>query len=447
MNTITRDGQTYVLTFQDEFDGNSGSYWQGFGSDGIWSTSYSPHLEDMRWLTSNNEQQFYVDPDDPNLASPFTVSGGVMTIHASELTAAEQAFSDGQDYASGLLTTEMTFGATSGYIEISADIPDQVGFWSSFWLLPADGDWSSEIDVFEILGHDADTVYTNAWVDGVGHSVAIDDTDAGNGFHTYGLQWDDTGIEWFIDGQLVRSSTTTITEEMYLSLSLAVGGWAGDTDATTDFTDGMSIDYVRVYELDSNPDRNEAILAGDSFKPSKKHGGTDADNTLFGSRWADELDGMDGNDLIYARKGDDTVTGGSGNDEIYGERGNDTLLGEAGDDKLIGGKGSDVLEGGAGTDHLWGGSYGSDTSGDTFVFTLDNGKDFVHDYTAGSDLIDLTAFNTDWASVQSAIVDVGWATKLEFGHLGEDWTDMAYLIGVDAVDLSASDFIFDVAMV
>ena len=444
-NILQIDNEDYVLTFADEFNGSSTRYWKGFNKNGVWATSFSPHEDDTRWIAANNELQYYTDPDNGVIASPFTVGGGVMEINASELTATEQALADGQAYSSGLLTTEMTFAASSGYIEIRADIPDEQGFWSALWLLPADGDWSAEIDIAEVLGSNTDAVHTNVWSNGTPDEDIIA-TEVGDGFHTYGLLWTPTTIEWQIDGLTVRTSPNTVTEEMFLAIGLAVGGWDGGPDATTDFSDGLKIDYVRVYELESDPNRNDAIPVGEEFQPDELHDGTSGNDTLNGSRWSDAMFGKEGNDFLYGKKGDDWLSGGDGKDELFGHNDNDTLLGDAGDDKLIGGKGEDRLEGGTGTDHLWGGTYNGDTVTDTFVFNDGDGKDFVHKFDADDDLIDLTSFTTDWASMQNVIIDVGWATKLEFGHIGGNWSDMVYLIGLDTAELTSANFIFDEAL-
>lgn len=441
---ITLNNEDYVLTFNDEFNGTDASYWQGYGDGDIWATSYSPHLDDSRYIDTNGELQYYVDPDDQDLTSPFTVGGGVMTINARELTTQEQAYSDGQQYSSGLLTTEMSFAMEGGYIEMRADLPDQQGFWSAFWMLPDDGDWSAEIDVFEVLGDTGGTVHTNVWDNGTPDEQAITGFDVGNGFHTYGLLWDDQTIQWLIDGQVVRTTTNTVTEEMFLAIGLAVGGWAGDPDATTDFSDGMAIDYVRVYELDSNPDRNEAIQDG-QFVGRDKGKGTDFDDVVYGSRWMDVLDAGDGNDLVYGRKGTDDLSGGTGDDEVYGQKGDDQVFGGDGNDKLIGGQGEDVLHGGAGTDHHWGGAYAADGSSDRFVFDDLTDKDFVHDFEAGIDDIDLSALSVDWATVDAMLYDYGWATKINLGQVTGDYGDMVYLVGTAKSSLSEDDFVLSVA--
>ncbi|WP_108260676.1 family 16 glycosylhydrolase [Mangrovicoccus ximenensis] len=438
---ITINGDSYVLTFADEFNGSTVSFWTGFGSGGIWATSFSPHLDDTRTIAANGELQYYADQDMAGLPSPFTLSEGVLTIHASELDQTQQQLTGGLDYVSGLISTEMTFSTSSGYIEISADVPDQTGFWSAFWLMPADGDWSAEIDIFEILGEDAGTLHTNVWDDGSPNADYVTDTGAGDGFHTYGLFWDADTIQWYYDGAMIREADNTVTEDMFLIINLAVGGWASDPDATTDFSDGLSIDYVRVYELDSDPDRNPEQLSA-TFVPAGPDVGSSASEAINGSHFGDLINGLEGNDTLYGKDGDDSLSGGPGDDRIFGQDGDDVLYGNDGNDHLIGGAGADTLEGGAGTDHMWGGPYGADGSRDSFVFSDGSGTDYIHDFEAGIDVIDLSAFNTDWTATQSALSDQTWAVRLDLQALGGSGGDVVYLADVAIQDLDSSSFLF-----
>lgn len=441
-NNLSIDGQSYVLTFKDDFNGSTTSYWTGHGKGGVWSTSYSPHLDDSRTNSANGELQYYLDPSMVGLPDPFTVENGTLTIHASQLNSDQQLLADGLAYGSGMLSTEMSFSTDSGYVEMSADIPDQTGFWSAFWMMPTDGDWSSEIDIFEYLGATNDTVHTNLWDDGVPDAMQVEGTGAGDGFHTYGLYWDETIIRWTLDGETIRESANTVQEDMFLIINLSVGGWASEPDDSTDFSDGLSIDYVRVYELESDPNRNPAIEDGD-FVGADLHSGTSGDDVVNGSSWGDVVDGAEGHDTLYGDGGDDMLAGGAGDDFVYGQAGNDVLSGGAGRDEIVGGDGEDVLSGGAGTDHLWGGSYGADESRDIFVFDIGAGTDYIHDYEAGLDRIDLSGFSSDWALISQCVSDAGWAAQLDLAALGGATDDQVYLVGCDTAELSAADFGFD----
>jgi len=86
------------------------------------------------------------------------------------------------------------------------------------------------------------------------------------------------------------------------------------------------------------------------------------------------------------------ITGGAGHDMLDGGLGGDILRGGAGADVLIGGAGADTLAGGAGTD--------------VFVFraTADStraSRDTILDFTAGTDVIDLTQIDGGFRPLQT----------------------------------------------
>ncbi|MEM7060739.1 MAG: family 16 glycosylhydrolase [Pseudomonadota bacterium] len=520
----------YVLTFNDEFNDESLRLFDG-QEGGIWATTFSPGWDDLHFLSQNNEQQYYVDPNRDALTSPFAMSNGNVEIKATELTAEQSVLAQGQGYSSGLLTSEMTFSADSGYVEIRADMPGQQGFWSSLWMLPVDGGWTSEIDIAEVLGHDPDTLYTNVWEQGVPDSEAIT-VDGSDGFHTYGLLWTEGLIQWYFDGDVVREVNASLNEDMYLALSLAIGGFAGDTDESTDFDDVMKIDYVRVYELEDDPDRNDAIEM-DGFVPNTNGFGSNLSEMLRGTMFDDVLDAGAGRDKVYGRQGDDLIAGGTGNDrlfggadedtldgsighdrlfggygsdlleggsgtdklfgfegadEMYGGRGYDRLFGEKGDDvlygneqrddlfggkgsdelhggmgtdelfgnadddmlfggsgadKLVGGAGSDTLSGDNGDDNLWGGTFKGDNVTDRFIYNSGGGKDVIHDFTVGVDLVDLSDMNLVWVQLLEVASYDGWSTRLDFASLGGGQNDALVLVDVTLDDLNAEDFILN----
>ena len=436
INSISIAGETYVLTFNDEFRGSAVSFWDGHGKGGLWSTSFSPHLDDTRFIAANNELQYYLDPDMTALPNPFDVGDGLLTITASALDAAQQTLAEGQSYSSGMIATEMSFGTDAGYIEMRADLPAQTGLWSAFWLMPVDDDWSAELDIVEVLGEDAGTLHTNVWDHGVPNPGYTQDTGAGEGFHDYGVYWDDSVIQWYFDDQLIRETANTIHEEMYLIINLAVGGWAEDPDATTDLSDGISVDYVRVYELETDPDRNARIDDG-TFVSQELKGGTTGDDVINGSRWGDVVTAQDGADIVYGKEGDDALSGGAGDDRLYGQAGSDVLQGGDGNDHLSGGTGADRLTGGAGTDHLWG---GTDSTADVFVFGTGSGTDYVHDFEVGTDRIDLGDLSWQLDTVLSQLDDQGWATRIDLAAGGGASDDAVYLVGLSADQVTADIF-------
>lgn len=360
--TIQVGGNDFHLTFQDEFTTDQLIHYEDVGSDGRWLTSFSPHQDDTRFLDANGEGQYYVDPGMDALPQAHQQEDGILTITATPLTEDQQALAQGQEYASGLITTELSFAATAGYVEVSAQVSGQQGLLSSFWLLPQSGDWTSEIDGFEVLGSDPTTLNTNVWIDGNEDPWAIPTDDLSDGFHTYGVQWGPDGITWYLDGVAVRHSDTVITEPMTLHASVAVDtNWTGSPDETTDFSDGMQIDYIRVYEDSCCEDANDPIPGDNSFDPQDFFIATRGEDVIYGSNGDDRIATRAGDDSAYGRDGDDRIWGQSGSDDLYGGDGGDRIYGNRGDDHLYGHGGRDRLKGQDGADHLVGGD-GADFS-------------------------------------------------------------------------------------
>ncbi len=164
--------------------------------------------------------------------------------------------------------------------------------------------------------------------------------------------------------------------------------------------------------------------------------GTPGDDILRGTAGRDNIEGKGGDDELRGRAGNDDLDGDRGNDKLYGGTGSDDLDGEAGNDSLFGGAERDRLDGGAGNDRLNGGA-----GRDTFVFEPTDGKDIVTDFQLGTDRIEIEVDfddidNFDDLSIRN---NANGDAVVSFGEDGQRVT----LIGVDADQLSASDFRFD----
>ena len=188
--------------------------------------------------------------------------------------------------------------------------------------------------------------------------------------------------------------------------------------------------------------------------------GNEGDDVIHGGTGNDQLSGDEGNDNMGGGTGDDVMSGGTGDDKMRGGEGNDdmsggsgkdyinagtgddVLSGGAGNDKLVGGAGSDTIEGGAGNDHMWGGNWWKDGSEDTFVVGAGGGKDMIHDFEAGTDKLDLSSYGLEFADIQNAMSDQGWATVIDLSQLtGGQTGDKLILKNVDAEELDESSFI------
>jgi beta-glucanase (GH16 family) len=248
------DSQGFRLSFDEEF--NDLSLWNG--TSGTWKTSY---YNGDRTLFNNGELQVYADPayqgtsDHPLGLNPFSIDNGILTVAANPTPAADLPYVGGIPYTSGLLTTEPSFSQLYGYFEIRAQVPYKAGVWPAFWMLPADKSFPTEIDAMEALGQDSHRVYhgSRAADAALDHNQVYNGVDETGGFHVYGVDWEPTGITWYVDGQAIDSAPNVSNTPMYLLTNLAVGGiWSGPPNATS-FPAEWKIDYIRAYAGPSTP--------------------------------------------------------------------------------------------------------------------------------------------------------------------------------------------------
>ena len=174
------------------------------------------------------------------------------------------------------------------------------------------------------------------------------------------------------------------------------------------------------------------------------------DDFVDGGAGGDDLDGGDGFDtLSFASataaasvdlaagtasasgrdrvKGFERVIGSAGGDSLTGSNAADTLEGRAGADVIAGGGGNDRLVGGEGADTLTGGA-----GDDVFVFAAGDGADTVTDFAIGDRL---RIF--DYSAYQQ-LVQQGADTLVVLAG-----GDSILLKNVQAVSLTAADFVFD----
>lgn len=192
-------------------------------------------------------------------------------------------------YTSGRVDTSGKFAPVYGRFEVRAKLPGGKGLWPAHWLYPQNRDWAmerlmtqavtngqerlipeerpwySEIDIMEFLGHETNVLY------GTLHYHTFDgqkksssgkwkgDVDYTKDFHVYVLEWEPAVMRWFIDGNLIHSTTNGIPHTPhYLILNTAVGGaWPGNPDETTVFPQFHDIDYVRVYKREDYFEQKE----------------------------------------------------------------------------------------------------------------------------------------------------------------------------------------------
>lgn len=409
------DSANWELVFADEFDGTE-------VDRSKWNTNYYYGSRTNLW---NDESQYYVDDS-------FTFDDGILSITAEKLETPIEAFeaadqyllplndkSTSFDYTSGLLSSDDKVAFTYGHIEIEAKIPKGQGLWPAFWLLPASGEWPPEIDVVEALGHDTETIYNSYhYRDSTSAEHAFESYGFNNGvdfaadFHTYGVNWDENSIRWFVDDQEVFSVTENLVHQpMYLLANLAVGGfWAGAPDETTPLSSSFDIDYIRVYQQASG----------------ELYGGS-ADDEL--SRIYGSLFGEEGNDLLRL-EASGYVSGGEGDDQLIAGIGASVLEGGNGQDWLWGNAGNDVMTGEAGRDRFILGN-------EAEAFYSQGGQVLITDFNLAEDVLQLYGQSTDYR-VETNAVSGGSEVLLWRGEAA-----IARLQGVDTNRFSLTDSYVD----
>ncbi|MCG6190494.1 glycoside hydrolase family 16 protein [Maribellus maritimus] len=169
----------------------------------------------------------------------------------------------GQDWTSASMWTRKDF--RYGYFECRYRYASETGTNNSFWLMtrssasePSTGK-RFEIDINE--GHYPNEVNTNIhnWSDitvntdgkkthpSFHKTFQFDQTDFSKDFHTFGLEWNEQELIYYLDGKEIRRAKNEFCHSPApVLLSLAIITWAGEVSDEIDGT-YMEIDYVKIF--------------------------------------------------------------------------------------------------------------------------------------------------------------------------------------------------------
>lgn len=272
----------YVLNWYDEFN------YTGSPDPAKWDYEHG--------LIRNNELQSYEEEN-------ASVGNGVLLIQGKKLPAADLNPSGQGNYTSASVITKGKKHFKFGIIQVRAKLPSELGAWPAIWTLGATTPWwpvGGEVDIMELYRPGAGAVrntplsllanwcwkanggddYHSEWNTGENDletwtAASPRNTSAAawlSAFHVWELFWDETTMEISIDGELVNTQASDISnpattptsgyydssdfvehpflEEQYLLLNLAIGGNNGGTpDAQTEWPKmRYEIDYVRYYK-------------------------------------------------------------------------------------------------------------------------------------------------------------------------------------------------------
>jgi beta-glucanase (GH16 family) len=229
-----QDADAYTLTFHDSFtDGLDRDAWNVDGAVSSDSTS--------------------------NSSLNYAVSNGSLKMWPSR-------GSDGE-FFKRTLDTHGRFSQRYGYFEMEAKLPKGSGVWPGFWMVGMNGELRPELDIMEAYpggvapwgAPDADGIPT-AMMYGVALWRDVDDRagygkvstpDLSAGFHRYGAKWEPNKVTYYFDGREVASVDGSLSEPMFMILSLWFGSASGDTNGSTPTgeSNAFEVNYVKAWQF------------------------------------------------------------------------------------------------------------------------------------------------------------------------------------------------------
>ena len=246
---VASDAAEYRLVFSDEFNAEDGTQ----PTNSKWMRCQRQGATWNRWLSDSKEVIYQ--------------QGGDLVARAIPNP---DRSTDNVPMITGGIKSHRLFGFTYGYIEARIFSNPWVGNFPAFWMMPENqsAGWPDcgEIDIWETIdtqNRSWHTVHSN-WTYDLGqknnpkssYDVAVDLSC----YHTYGLEWNETSLVWFVDGKEVgRYEKSTDASQLaqgqwpfdkhfhiILNQSVGNGSWAANADVNHVYE--TRFDWVRVYQ-------------------------------------------------------------------------------------------------------------------------------------------------------------------------------------------------------
>jgi hypothetical protein len=221
--------------FNDDFTNPAASQANWIAQRDDWIKNDIPYsnLEGAGYLTSN-----------------VGIANGTLNLSTSTRPAG------GYAQSTGSANTNKRFAFKFGYIEARILVPACAGCWPAFWMLPSADHWPPELDVIEFFDTSKQVIPYSAvhWpVAGAKKEelftqrLQTSDFDNYVGtWHTYGMLWTSTNVQFFVDGfagpQFTDASKIPQLA-MYPIVQLGVGANTRPPAGST-----MQVDYVRAWQ-------------------------------------------------------------------------------------------------------------------------------------------------------------------------------------------------------
>ena len=289
---------SWKLVWSDEFDGDS-------LNTNVWTRETGG----SGW--GNNELQYYTDRTENSY-----VSDGTLKIVAKRENYSNCRFTSARLKTAG--KKSFKYGRMEARIKVNGG--NQDGVWPAFWMMGDDGTawpWCGELDIMEHANsrnYVEGTIHWNAGGSSYNtpynhifwgsYSVPAyyyysDNNNGINGWHTYGVIWDENTIKWYVDNNIYLTAylnddnAYAFRKNHYFLLNLALGsnatGYTGNTAPNDSFQSAtMEVDYVRAYSGSGelNPDGGSSQPDTDGYKSVPDDAVTTVgDCTLYAGNW------------------------------------------------------------------------------------------------------------------------------------------------------------------
>ena len=292
---------SWKLMWSDEFDGDS-------LNTNVW-TRETGGSDGGGW--GNNELQYYTDRTENSY-----VSDGTLKIVAKRENYSNCRFTSARLKTAG--KKSFKYGRMEARIKVNGG--NQDGVWPAFWMMGDDGTswpWCGELDIMEHAnsrnyvegtihwnagGSSYNTPYNHKYWGS--YSVPAyyyysDNNNGINGWHTYGVIWDENTIKWYVDNNIYLTAylnddnAYAFRKNHYFLLNLALGsnatGYTGNIAPNDSFRSAtMEVDYVRAYSGSGelNPDGGSSKPDTDGYKSVPDNAVTTVgDCTLYAGNW------------------------------------------------------------------------------------------------------------------------------------------------------------------
>ena len=257
---VPQEGSEWELVFSDEFNAEDLS--QPVAEK--WMRCQRQGATWNRWLSDSEEVIYLQDGDLVARAIPNP-----------------DMESDPIPMITGGIKSDGLFGFTYGYAEARIKSNPWTGNFPAFWMMPEDrsAGWPDcgEIDIWETIDSQErswHTVHSN-WTYDLGYKnnpkSSFDVYTSHDRYHTYGLEWDEKTLIWYVDGKEVGRYAKSVNathlsqgqwpfdKHFHLILNQSVGNnaWAANADVTHTYE--TRFDWVRVYQKKGMKNTNGTV--------------------------------------------------------------------------------------------------------------------------------------------------------------------------------------------